>query len=323
MTGPKFAKRVRAMVVANAVREPIAKVQDGLPPRAKASSCEATITTAHVTHIGLCVQIGCKTTATVKRPIVIELREMGNYALTCAFSARGCGIPLLSYFPGSIKMSTNRRSVLAGAVALAAVPLVTAMAQSSAQAETEARTPTPAMPDISGVRTAKEFAAGVIGPAELSLASSKIAVERATNPMVKEFAGFELTEAIAVTTVLKELGTTVPAPDAMAKATLAKIRDAHEGATFDRDYITAQVENHKFLRALATAYLKNAPKETARWRSYKGSISPHWRWPPLRSTFCSRNASWTICGRNRHSGGETNRRRYQLSSVLHRFYLLQ
>ena len=103
MTGPKFAKRVRAMVVANAVREPIAKVQDGLPPRAKASSCEATITTAHVTHIGLCVQIGCKTTATVKRPIVIELREMGNYALTCAFSARGCGIPLLSYFPGSIK----------------------------------------------------------------------------------------------------------------------------------------------------------------------------------------------------------------------------
>ncbi len=128
----------------------------------------------------------------------------------------------------------------------------------------------PAMPDVSGVRTAKEFAAGVIGPAELSLATSKIAVERATNPMAKEFAGFELTEAIAVTTVLKELGTPVPAPDAMAQATLARIKNAHEGAAFDRDYITAQLENHKFLRALATAYLKNAPKDTSDMAELQG-----------------------------------------------------
>ena len=62
----------------------------------------------------------------------------------------------------------------------------------------------------------------------------------------------------------------MPAPDAMAKATLAKIRDAHEGATFDRDYITAQVENHKFLRALATAYLKNAPEETREMAELQG-----------------------------------------------------
>lgn len=167
-------------------------------------------------------------------------------------------------------MSTNRRTVLVGAAALASVPIATAMAQSSARAAAETRTPTPAMPDVSGVRTAKEFAAGVIGPAELSLATSKIAVERATNPMVKEFAGFELTEAIAVTTVLKELGTKVPAPDAMAQAILAKIKDAHEGAVFDRDYITAQVENHKFLRALATAYLKNAPKDASEMAELQG-----------------------------------------------------
>lgn len=166
-------------------------------------------------------------------------------------------------------MSTNRRTVLVGAAALASVPIATAMAQSSARAA-ETRTPTPATPDVSGVRTAKEFAAGVIGPAELSLATSKIAVERATNPMVKEFAGFELTEAIAVTTVLKELGTKVPAPDAMAQAILAKIKDAREGAVFDRDYITAQVENHKFLRALATAYLKNAPKDASEMAELQG-----------------------------------------------------
>ncbi len=167
-------------------------------------------------------------------------------------------------------MATNRRSVLASAAALAIAPIVTAMAQSSALAGAETRTPTPAMPDVSDVRTAKEFAAGVIGPAELSLATSKIAVERATNPMAKEFAGFELTEAIAVTKVLKELGTTVPAPDEKAQATLAKIKNAHEGAAFDRDYITAQVENHKFLRALATAYLKNASSETREMAELQG-----------------------------------------------------
>lgn len=163
-------------------------------------------------------------------------------------------------------MFTNRRSILASAAALAVAPIVTAVAQSSPREASE----TPTMPDVSGVRTAQEFAAGVIGPAELSLATSKIAVERATNPMAKEFAGFELTEAIAVTTVLKELGTPVPAPDAMAQATLAKIKDAHEGAAFDRDYITAQLENHKFLRALATAYLKNASKDTSEMAELQG-----------------------------------------------------
>ncbi|MBC7458332.1 MAG: hypothetical protein H7235_08650 [Bdellovibrionaceae bacterium] len=52
----------------------------------------------------------------------------------------------------------------------------------------------------------KEFRMGVIGPAELSLATSKIAATKASQKNAKEFAGFELTEAIAVTGVLKDLG---------------------------------------------------------------------------------------------------------------------
>lgn len=155
-------------------------------------------------------------------------------------------------------MFTDRRSVLAGAAVLAAVPVAAAMAQAP-----NARNPaTMPMPDVSGVRTAMQFAAGVIGPAELSLATSQIAVERATNAMAKEFAGFELAEAIAVTTVLKDLGTAVPAPDAKASATLERIRAAANGAAFDRAYITAQHENHEFLRDLATAYLRNSPAGT-------------------------------------------------------------
>ena len=60
---------------------------------------------------------------------------------------------------------------------------------------------------------------------ELSLVTSKIAVERASKADAKEFAGFELTEAIAVTTVLKELGTPDPNHDSESQATLQKIQE--------------------------------------------------------------------------------------------------
>ena len=101
----------------------------------------------------------------------------------------------------------------------------------------------------------KEFRMGVIGPAELSLATSKMAVTKATNKNAKEFAGFELGEAVAVTGVLKDLGTPVPAMDAKAKALLAKIESTPAGPEFDKVYIKAQLENHEFLRDLAQNYI--------------------------------------------------------------------
>lgn len=101
----------------------------------------------------------------------------------------------------------------------------------------------------------KEFRMGVIGPAELSLATSQIAIGKATNKNAKEFAGFELGEAIAVTGVLKDLGTPVPPMDAKAKATLEKIKSTPAGPEFDKAYIKAQLENHEFLRDLAQNYI--------------------------------------------------------------------
>jgi putative membrane protein len=105
----------------------------------------------------------------------------------------------------------------------------------------------------------KAFRMGVIGPAELSLATSQIAVNKTTNKNAKEFAGFELGEAIAVTGVLKDLGTPVPPMTAKAKATLEKIKSTPAGAEFDKIYIEAQKENHEFLRDLAQNYI-NAGK---------------------------------------------------------------
>ena len=154
-------------------------------------------------------------------------------------------------------MITDRRTILTGAAAsLVAVP---AMAMAQRQRRVGMDPAAMPMPDVSGTRTHTQFEMGVFGPAMLSLATSQIAVDRARKADAREFAGFELTEAIAVTTVLKQLGNTAPPMDAKAQATLDKIRSAAPGAAFDRAYIDAQYENHVFLRDLATAYLGNSP----------------------------------------------------------------
>lgn len=112
-------------------------------------------------------------------------------------------------------------------------------------------------------RTEQEFRMGVIGPAMLSLETSQLAVPATTDAASKEFANFELREAIAVTTVLKSLKTPVPPMDAAARATLQKIKTAPRGAAFDKAYITAQLANHEFLRDLAESYLKNSAGSTS------------------------------------------------------------
>ena len=149
-------------------------------------------------------------------------------------------------------MITDRRTILTGAaVALVAAPTV-ALAQRRGRIDRDpAAMP---MPDVSGTRTHQQFEMGVFGPAQLSLVTSQIAVDRARKADAREFAGFELTEAVAVT---------APPMDAKAQATLEKIRSAAAGQAFDRAYIDAQYENHVFLRDLATAYLTNSPSDTS------------------------------------------------------------
>ena len=109
----------------------------------------------------------------------------------------------------------------------------------------------------------KEFRVGVFGPATLSLLTSEIAVDKTTDAAAKEFSNFELREAIGVTTILKNLHTPQPPMDAMAKATLDKIKSTGAGAEFDKTYIKAQLENHEFLRDLTVAYLRNTDGQTS------------------------------------------------------------
>lgn len=158
-------------------------------------------------------------------------------------------------------MITDRRTMLIGAAAaLVATP---ALAMEQRRRRMPADPAAMPMPDVSGIRTHRQFEMGVIGPAQLSLVTSQIAVTRARQANAREFAGFELAEAVAVTTVLTQLGNAIPPMDAKAQATLDRIRSAPAGAAFDRAYIEAQYENHVFLRDLATAYLANSPARTS------------------------------------------------------------
>lgn len=107
--------------------------------------------------------------------------------------------------------------------------------------------------------TAKQFYMGVIPIAVLSHAASGLAVDKATDAPTKEFANFELREAISVLAVLKGMGTPTPPMDAHAKATLATLRSS-EGAAFDKAYIAAELGAHEFLRDLSETYLKNSAR---------------------------------------------------------------
>ncbi|HEY4325107.1 MAG TPA: DUF4142 domain-containing protein [Mucilaginibacter sp.] len=107
---------------------------------------------------------------------------------------------------------------------------------------------------VEAIVTELEFRKGVIPRAQLSMLASQLAVAKATNKNTKEFAGFELMEAIAVIDVLKEVGTPVPAIDPNSQAFLSQL-ESLEGDIFDKAYMQAEQDNHEYLRDLAQNYL--------------------------------------------------------------------
>lgn len=136
----------------------------------------------------------------------------------------------------------QRRSILAGLGMAAATPVL--LGQFNVAFAQEAK-----------ASSADEYYKAVAGPAALSKVTSEEAVKRASNANAKEFAGFELEEAKSVSMVLREKDVPEPPMDEKAKATFDKIKNAADGEEFDKAYIAAQLENHEFLRDLATAYL--------------------------------------------------------------------
>ncbi|WP_421868118.1 hypothetical protein [Pararhizobium sp.] len=151
----------------------------------------------------------------------------------------------------------HRRSLLAGLAFVGAAPVILSQTRSALAA-------TPAMPvtSFADLKTSGQFFSTVIGRAEISLATSQIAVEKATQKNAHEFSGFELGEAITVNMVLKDIGAAGPAMDAPAEEKIEALKSAAKGNAFDKAYIALQLDNHEYLRDLSDAYLHNSAGAT-------------------------------------------------------------
>jgi putative membrane protein len=106
----------------------------------------------------------------------------------------------------------------------------------------------------------------------LALQTSQIALKKAQNPKVKEFAQLEVAEQETIADVLKSMrdqstpaSGQVKAPtadtvqsnlDAKGKAMVEKLQKAEAGAAFDREYVQGQIEGHQQLLEIQEAYLK-------------------------------------------------------------------
>lgn len=168
----------------------------------------------------------------------------------------------------------DRRLVLAALAAAAAGP---ALAQTTQPAPIPA-TPSPA-PTGGG-----SAAHGAMGEAEkqhvqrtmavgaLALLTSRIAVQKAEDADVKQFATFEVREQEGIADVLKSLmepsaasGTVKPPSeqeamkhlDAKGQETLKKLQSAKAGEAFDEEYVKGQIEGHRELLTIQQTYLKS------------------------------------------------------------------
>ncbi|HVU94063.1 MAG TPA: DUF4142 domain-containing protein [Puia sp.] len=104
------------------------------------------------------------------------------------------------------------------------------------------------------VVTETQFRNGVMPRAQLSQAASEIAIKKAGNPDVRQFAEWELMEATTVIQVLSDLDTPAPAITPEAKTFLARL-EAMSEAEFTAEYMQAELSNHEFLRDLAQDYI--------------------------------------------------------------------
>ena len=200
-----------------------------------------------------------------------------------------------------------RRNVLVGLATLAATP---AFAQSSPAPATDA--PAAPAPGVVPAEPAPAPAMKMAAPAggsvpagvtehmtrtmtvgSLSLATSRIALDKAKSPMVKQFAEFETAEQETIADILKSRmmpdlkpSGEVKAPtdaeltgklDAKGRSIVEKMHAMKSGAEFDRDYVKAQIEGHRELLSIQEAYLKMADDadETNIAKLARGMIKEH------------------------------------------------
>lgn len=93
--------------------------------------------------------------------------------------------------------------------------------------------------------------------------SSELAMQKASNAKVKQFAGFEVAKQTAIAQALTSQQ--VPAAVALGdkQAAALKTLQGASGADFDKAYIAAQIEGHSELLGVQDAFLQGKGQDTA------------------------------------------------------------
>ena len=150
----------------------------------------------------------------------------------------------------------NRRTMFTAGMAVAAAMLFAGAAQAQMSAMMEDGTMDPAK-------------APAILNGNFAKATSQLAVQKATNDAVRQFAELEVAEQTAVATAF---GVPADAPLAIpeAKAAMLEALQAAEGPEFDMMYVDGQIQGHTELRAIHSDYAANGTDPMAQGASLVG-----------------------------------------------------
>ena len=142
----------------------------------------------------------------------------------------------------------NAMTTLSGAVAASALLLLPrqgALAQKAAA--------------ITGPLDAGGYKTHTLMAGTFSKQTSVLAISRATNPKVRQFAQFEADEQTAIAQVLTDETNPPPAPLDPAHEALLSALQREEGKAFDIAYVRGQIQGHQELFAIQQAFLNGNP----------------------------------------------------------------
>lgn len=151
----------------------------------------------------------------------------------------------------------NRRSLVAGLSGAVVLPWAVQLAPRGARAQ-------PASPSAPTAPLGEDdYKRMTLMVGALAKQASELAAQKAANPKVKQFAGFEVSEQTALAQALTGQQSP-PAPPLGDKhaASLTSLQGV-SGADFDKAYIKAQIEGHAELLGIQDAFLLGKGQDTA------------------------------------------------------------
>ena len=97
----------------------------------------------------------------------------------------------------------------------------------------------------------------------LAKQTSELAMQKAGNAKVKQFAGFEVAEQTAIAQALTSQQTPAAVSLGDKQAGVLKNLQGASGADFDKAYISAQIDGHSELLGIQDAFLQGKGQDTA------------------------------------------------------------